>query len=186
MASPFSPVLSLPLDFLPRTLTYAPCPPGPLCAPSFAPPSTSPSRSSSRKSAGSAWPLKTRCLSAASRTAPNPSPPSASAPASSSYSPSSAKAYSSASTRSSPHLSAPAAVKTGRRARSEEHTSELQSLRHLVCRLLLEKKNHPPGDCPLRKIHHKVTGHLLHRAAITAHSAHTLILANPAHSSESI
>src|SRR5947199_6484770 len=26
------------------------------------------------------------------------------------------------------------------RARSEEHTSELQSLRHLVCRLLLEKK----------------------------------------------
>src|SRR5262245_64273633 len=29
----------------------------------------------------------------------------------------------------------------GRRSmRSEEHTSELQSLRHLVCRLLLEKK----------------------------------------------
>src|SRR5437899_4823355 len=26
-------------------------------------------------------------------------------------------------------------------AKSEEHTSELQSLRHLVCRLLLEKKN---------------------------------------------
>src|SRR5437899_4976156 len=26
------------------------------------------------------------------------------------------------------------------RSRSEEHTSELQSLRHLVCRLLLEKK----------------------------------------------
>src|SRR5262245_64054271 len=26
-------------------------------------------------------------------------------------------------------------------ARSEEHTSELQSLRHIVCRLLLEKKN---------------------------------------------
>src|ERR1039458_10567851 len=25
--------------------------------------------------------------------------------------------------------------------RSEEHTAELQSLRHLVCRLLLEKKN---------------------------------------------
>src|SRR5437899_9061865 len=30
-----------------------------------------------------------------------------------------------------------ASVKSGR---SEEHTSELQSLRHLVCRLLLEKK----------------------------------------------
>src|SRR5258705_7594864 len=28
-------------------------------------------------------------------------------------------------------------------ARSEEHTSELQSLRHLVCRLLLEKKKNP-------------------------------------------
>src|SRR5258705_3155661 len=27
--------------------------------------------------------------------------------------------------------------------RSEEHTSELQSLRHLVCRLLLEKKKSP-------------------------------------------
>src|SRR5258705_8994621 len=30
--------------------------------------------------------------------------------------------------------------------RSEEHTSELQSLRHLVCRLLLEKKK----QCALR------------------------------------
>src|SRR5436853_4498365 len=35
---------------------------------------------------------------------------------------------------------------------SEEHTSELQSLRHLVCRLLLEKKNQsastgPQGAC---------------------------------------
>src|SRR5437870_11031277 len=29
-------------------------------------------------------------------------------------------------------------------ARSEEHTSELQSRGHLVCRLLLEKKNHTP------------------------------------------
>src|SRR5258705_8984185 len=28
--------------------------------------------------------------------------------------------------------------------RSEEHTSELQSLRHLVCRLLLEKKKKNP------------------------------------------
>src|SRR5437899_11401538 len=32
--------------------------------------------------------------------------------------------------------------------RSEEHTSELQSLRHLVCRLLLEKKK--------KKIHKKM------------------------------
>src|SRR2546430_13130810 len=28
-------------------------------------------------------------------------------------------------------------------SRSEEHTSELQSQSNLVCRLLLEKKNHP-------------------------------------------
>src|SRR5205814_9380550 len=31
-------------------------------------------------------------------------------------------------------------VESEARYRSEEHTSELQSLRHLVCRLLLEKK----------------------------------------------
>src|SRR5437899_3580084 len=30
--------------------------------------------------------------------------------------------------------------------RSEEHTSELQSLRHLVCRLLLEKKKNQLPD----------------------------------------
>src|SRR5437899_10082179 len=37
----------------------------------------------------------------------------------------------------------PPAINTSRSTiakRSEEHTSELQSLRHLVCRLLLEKK----------------------------------------------
>src|SRR5205814_7315315 len=36
----------------------------------------------------------------------------------------------------------------GHEPRSEEHTSELQSLRHLVCRLLLEKKNtcHKPSS----------------------------------------
>src|ERR1035438_10582210 len=33
-------------------------------------------------------------------------------------------------------------VAAGTLTRSEEHTSELQSLRHLVCRLLLEKKKH--------------------------------------------
>src|SRR5262245_64275629 len=32
------------------------------------------------------------------------------------------------------------------RRRSEEHTSELQSLRHLVCRLLLEKKKLRAAD----------------------------------------
>src|SRR5947199_10193706 len=34
----------------------------------------------------------------------------------------------------------PSPARTSREKRSEEHTSELQSLRHLVCRLLLEKK----------------------------------------------
>src|SRR5437899_7351084 len=33
------------------------------------------------------------------------------------------------------------------RTRSEEHTSELQSLRHLVCRLLLEKKKKKKYIC---------------------------------------
>src|SRR5262245_64623602 len=35
---------------------------------------------------------------------------------------------------------APVVVMRRPNVRSEEHTSELQSLRHLVCRLLLEKK----------------------------------------------
>src|SRR5258705_1633904 len=34
--------------------------------------------------------------------------------------------------------------------RSEEHTSELQSLRHLVCRLLLEKNKHSQAIPVLR------------------------------------
>src|SRR5258705_9166775 len=39
----------------------------------------------------------------------------------------------------------------GGATRSEEHTSELQSLRHLVCRLLLEKKiQHPPPHPPVQ------------------------------------
>src|ERR1039458_10200094 len=33
-------------------------------------------------------------------------------------------------------------------SRSEEHTSELQSLRHLVCRLLLEKNSATPSSTP--------------------------------------
>src|SRR2546425_3655558 len=38
-------------------------------------------------------------------------------------------------------LLAPAPVPCAAQDRSEEHTSELQSLAYLVCRLLLEKKN---------------------------------------------
>src|SRR5438045_7130513 len=51
-----------------------------------------------------------------------------------------------------------------REGRSEEHTSELQSLRHLVCRLLLEKKKENTyatsgmrlsrTDCSLEQCHY--------------------------------
>src|SRR5471030_3460438 len=41
-------------------------------------------------------------------------------------------------------------VRAGR-GRSEEHTSELQSLRHLVCRLLLEKKKKINNRNPHKK-----------------------------------
>src|SRR2546422_7906486 len=39
-----------------------------------------------------------------------------------------------------------AALAAGAAARSEEHTSELQSRLHLVCRLLLEKKKRSSAD----------------------------------------
>src|SRR5689334_24249990 len=42
------------------------------------------------------------------------------------------------------HCGAPRG-RTARRGRSEEHTSELQSQFHLVCRLLLEKKKRNSG-----------------------------------------
>src|SRR2546430_7894329 len=38
-------------------------------------------------------------------------------------------------------------------ARSEEHTSELQSQSNLVCRLLLEKKKKKYSTCPLPSHH---------------------------------
>src|SRR2546422_8248264 len=45
------------------------------------------------------------------------------------------------------HLPAPRRLDACRaRARSEEHTSELQSRLHLVCRLLLEKKKTTSAD----------------------------------------
>src|SRR5438309_3446733 len=49
-----------------------------------------------------------------------------------------------------------ATLAANRVKRSEEHTSELQSQFHLVCRLLLEKKKHhqpePPFSRHLRKV----------------------------------
>src|SRR5436305_10757959 len=41
--------------------------------------------------------------------------------------------------------------------RSEEHTSELQSRPHLVCRLLLEKKNKTEQKKPTQKNRHRKT-----------------------------
>src|SRR5258708_16516587 len=41
---------------------------------------------------------------------------------------------------------APEQISISRRRRSEEHTSELQSPDHLVCRLLLEKKHSCSGS----------------------------------------
>src|SRR5258705_8089002 len=42
------------------------------------------------------------------------------------------------------------------RKRSEEHTSELQSLRHLVCRLLLEKKKNVDYVPCVQAIYHRL------------------------------
>src|SRR5207253_5828319 len=50
-------------------------------------------------------------------------------------------------TRSATCFSAPCSL--GPSARSEEHTSELQSRGHLVCRLLLEKKKNTTNNHPL-------------------------------------
>src|SRR3954467_10884627 len=56
-------------------------------------------------------------------------------------------------------------------ARSEEHTSELQSHDNLVCRLLLEKKNHvrqivshPRPDCHAASVTH--SDHFRQRASV--------------------
>src|ERR1035441_10914844 len=51
-------------------------------------------------------------------------------------------------------------------SRSEEHTSELQSLRHLVCRLLLEKKKNTKHNENKR-----VSAHALHLSHNAAHVA---------------
>src|SRR2546425_7895559 len=52
---------------------------------------------------------------------------------------------------------------SGIKCRSEEHTSELQSLAYLVCRLLLEKKKESASSRePLRMIECAVTAEELH------------------------
>src|SRR5471030_3375142 len=47
--------------------------------------------------------------------------------------------------------------------RSEEHTSELQSLRHLVCRLLLEKKKKSQKNYINKKKKKKKRHHTKHK-----------------------
>src|SRR2546430_12443879 len=46
------------------------------------------------------------------------------------------------------------ALEAAREARSEEHTSELQSQSNLVCRLLLEKKSRSRERAELESLHH--------------------------------
>src|SRR5205814_7132293 len=50
--------------------------------------------------------------------------------------------------------------------RSEEHTSELQSLRHLVCRLLLEKKKNGVGWKGVHPLRHERRDSRLVRACV--------------------
>src|SRR5690348_17377041 len=50
-----------------------------------------------------------------------------------------------------PHPGEALRVERGDVVRSEEHTSELQSPVHLVCRLLLEKKNKAASQLPHRR-----------------------------------
>src|SRR5438046_3257400 len=59
-----------------------------------------------------------------------------------------------------------------RRARSEEHTSELQSLTNLVCRLLLEKKKNKNQHEHDRQTHAAASGNPhMHRHAATSNTA---------------
>src|SRR5215203_7422158 len=60
-----------------------------------------------------------------------------------------------------PRLPVPRRARRARpHARSEEHTSELQSRQYLVCRLLLEKKqNEPERACQLRDKNKKQVKH---------------------------
>src|SRR5947199_336030 len=61
--------------------------------------------------------------------------------------------------------------------RSEEHTSELQSLRHLVCRLLLEKKNN--GRSPI-SVRETVPAICVRAASSTGASPETVMLVSVA------
>src|SRR5687767_15271245 len=70
-----------------------------------------------------------------------------------------------------PPAAAETPVDAAASTRSEEHTSELQSLAYLVCRLLLEKKNLQTagGNChagALRRTRYRTWGRRRARAAL--------------------
>src|SRR5215510_12646033 len=104
--------------------------PGAACADSVRPPTapgdTVPAGASLAATAGGT----ARTTPSASMTGPAPSGPAPSGPAPSGPAPSGP----------APPGPAPPGTASSSRRRSEEHTSELQSRGHLVCRLLLEKK----------------------------------------------
>src|SRR2546429_5249442 len=66
-------------------------------------------------------------------------------------------------------------VPAGEGRRSEEHTSELQSRLHLVCRLLLEKKNPKPPRIatPPNLCHHRFRPHSFLPPTISTTRHHT-------------
>src|SRR2546429_5217617 len=61
------------------------------------------------------------------------------------------------------YMSIPDEAWAKRAARSEEHTSELQSRLHLVCRLLLEKKKNSQLQCVIIELHHSSRTAIIHR-----------------------
>src|SRR2546429_3217909 len=68
----------------------------------------------------------------------------------------------------------PASSSAPSTARSEEHTSELQSRLHLVCRLLLEKKKHQSLKSPTPTAELPRMLHTMDMA--TPHTLHTQLL----------
>src|SRR2546425_7996421 len=98
---------------------------------------------------------------------PSASAPSASIPASASPPSTGQRSPSERISRSASSAPGRSAASSSTSARSEEHTSELQSLAYLVCRLLLEKKN--ACTATQRKIYHALRSihpreHAIHNA----------------------
>src|SRR2546422_7193960 len=59
-------------------------------------------------------------------------------------------------------IARPSLVRVMTKCRSEEHTSELQSRLHLVCRLLLEKKKIDNYDFARTEVLSSPVGHITH------------------------